>query len=276
MGRGSIALGGKNNSAAGAYSLVAGQGSFSTHNNTFVWNADSTSAFSTTADRQFLVRAPGGVGINTNTPANALEVVGTISGNSVTSNGISGTSGSAIASGVYGDNTFSGYGVAGRTSGIGSAIYGDNTSPTGFAGYFNGNVRVIGNLCATGTIGACSDARFKTDVEQLSHSLDNILKMRGVAYHWKRNEFPERRFDENLHVGFIAQEVEQIYPEMVITERDGYKSVDYARLTPVLVEAIKEQQATIRTMTERIEKVEATLNKLAQSVPATNEQLVTK
>ena len=67
-------------------------------------------------------------------------------GVSVAGNGIHGTSSSRTASGVYGENTAQGFGTAGRSNGIGSAIYGDNTNPSGYAGYFNGNVRVQGTL----------------------------------------------------------------------------------------------------------------------------------
>ncbi len=57
-------------------------------------------------------------------------------------------------------------------------------------------------------------------------------------------------------VGFIAQEVEQIVPSVVVTGPDGYKSVDYAKLTPLLVEALKTQQEEIRAVKARVEALE--------------------
>ncbi|MEO5951931.1 MAG: hypothetical protein ABIQ44_05610, partial [Chloroflexia bacterium] len=69
-----------------------------------------------------------------------------IQGDSILGNGIHGVSSGGAASGVYGENVSGGFGVAGRSNGAGSAIYGDNTNGSGFAGYFNGNVRVQGTL----------------------------------------------------------------------------------------------------------------------------------
>ena len=88
--------------------------------------------------------------------------------------------------------------------------------------------------------------------------------------------FPEKHFVSTKQVGFIAQDLEKIYPEMVITDKDGYKSVDYSRLTPVLVEAMKElnakneeQEKLIKALqnenmstAEKMLKLEATLNQL--------------
>ena len=65
-------------------------------------------------------------------------------------NALHGISGSTTASGVYGENTAQGFGVAGRSNGGGTAVFGDNTNTSGYAGYFNGNVRVVYNLSKGG------------------------------------------------------------------------------------------------------------------------------
>jgi hypothetical protein len=65
-----------------------------------------------------------------------------------------------------------------------------------------------------------------------------VLRLRGVSYHWK----PEFKGDARPQIGFIAQEVEAVLPELVNTDEQGFKSVAYANAVPVLVEAIKEQQ----------------------------------
>ena len=69
-----------------------------------------------------------------------------VQGDSILGNGVHGVSSGGTASGVYGENVAGGFGVAGRSNGAGSAVYGDNTNGSGFAGYFNGNVRVQGTL----------------------------------------------------------------------------------------------------------------------------------
>ena len=62
--------------------------------------------------------------------------------------------------------------------------------------------------------------------------------------------------------GVVAQEVEKVLPELVNTDENGYKSVEYANLTPVLIEAIKEQQAIIDQQNKRIENLEKMLEEL--------------
>lgn len=109
----------------------------------------------------------------------------------------------------------------------------------------NEQLSVVGNIRASGAVisatSACSsDERFKTDISPVSHALDKIIKLNGVYYYWNTAKFPERQFSNNRQIGFIAQEVETILPETVFTETTGYKAIDYGKITPLLVEAIKE------------------------------------
>lgn len=106
-------------------------------------------------------------------------------------------------------------------------------------------LHVVGNICATGTIGSCSDIRYKQNISPLTRSLTAILSLHGISYSWKKNEFPQMQFGNERQIGFSAQEVEKLFPEIVMTDTNGYKSVDYGRLTPILVEAVKEQQQQI-------------------------------
>jgi hypothetical protein len=127
-------------------------------------------------------------------------------------------------------------------------------------------LHVDGNICYTGLIGACSDKRYKKDIARITGSLDKILEMRGITYRWKQEEFPHRDFDDKTHLGFIAQEVEELCPEIVMTDDNGYKSIDYSRLTPVLVEAIKDQQNQIEAQQEQITSQQIQIDKLAEMV----------
>ena len=79
----------------------------------------------------------------------------------------------------------------------------------------------------------------------MKNTLSNVMQMQGVTYDWKVKEFPDKHFTNDQQVGFIAQEMEKIYPQVVVTDKDGYKEIDYSKLTPILVEAIKEQQKMI-------------------------------
>ncbi|MGE5693006.1 MAG: tail fiber domain-containing protein, partial [Candidatus Zixiibacteriota bacterium] len=115
-------------------------------------------------------------------------------------------------------------------------------------------LHVVGNICATGTIGACSDVRFKRDVRPVDGSLDKIEKLQGVTYRWKREEYPQ--FAEGNQIGFVAQDVKEILPEVVSEGSDGTLSVDYGRFSVVLLEAIKEQQKEIKELKAAIEKLQ--------------------
>lgn len=130
-----------------------------------------------------------------------------------------------------------------------------------------GTLRAISATVST-TITACSDIRYKKNVVTLGSSLDNVLKMRGVNYHWRKNKFPEKQFTDEQQLGFIAQELELLYPEVVATDEDGYKAVDYGRLTPVLVEAIKEQQALIDAQRKELETLKAEVTEIKAIVGA--------
>ena len=83
---------------------------------------------------------------------------------------------------------------------------------------------------------AFSDERLKSDITTLKSSLERVLQMRGVSY--TRND----NVEGGEQIGVIAQEVEKLYPQVVLTADDeqGTKSVDYGRLTAVLIEAVKE------------------------------------
>ena len=105
------------------------------------------------------------------------------------------------------------------------------------------------------------------------------MKLQGVNYFWKTKEFPDKQFTDTKQIGFIAQEIEKIYPEVVMTDKDGYKSVDYSRLTPVLVEAIKElkkendrlkasSELRMKSSELKIEKLEVAIETLIQSTNA--------
>ena len=118
-----------------------------------------------------------------------------------------------------------------------------------------GNVRASGSFTANAY--ACSsDLRFKKDVIALDNTLQNVLKLNGVSYQWNTDEFDNRGFTDDKQIGLIAQDVELVYPELVNTAADGYKSVDYQSLSAILVEAIKEQQKTIESMESRLALLE--------------------
>lgn len=93
-----------------------------------------------------------------------------------------------------------------------------------------------------------SDVRWKRDIACLEGCLDQVERLRGVRFAWRRDEFPERHFRAGTRIGLIAQEVEAVIPELVRTDEDGYKSLAYGNLVAVLVEAVKEISTRLRTV----------------------------
>ena len=77
------------------------------------------------------------------------------------------------------------------------------------------------------------------------HALDKVLNLRGVSFEWKKDGARNSNPQQGVQIGFVAQEVETVVPELVKTDSEGYKSVAYANVTALLIEAVKEQQKTI-------------------------------
>ncbi len=123
-------------------------------------------------------------------------------------------------------------------------------------------LNVAGDICVSGTVGACSDVRYKKDVAPMTGALKIVTRLRGVTYSWRADEFPEQKFSDERQVGFIAQELKDILPGVVSRGADGYYSVDYGRMTPVLVEANKEQRKQIESQQRQIDELKGILNRL--------------
>ncbi len=130
-----------------------------------------------------------------------------------------------------------------------------------------GNTRIIGTLNVSSTVTSSSgitcpsDIRYKKNITSIENPLQKLMLVNGVHYYWKTNEFPEMNFNNLQQTGFIAQDLEKVFPEMVFTDNAGYKSVDYSRITPLLVETIKEQQKEIIQLMQRMEELEKLVKK---------------
>jgi hypothetical protein len=207
--------GGSNNTAAGAYSFAAGFRAKANQDGTFVWGDSTDAEFTSTTANQFLIRASGGIGLG---PSTFLDF---------------------------------GFGVAGREANagkVGYALFTANTLDIVGAGTTNANRKIKfwaeGGTTFTGAINVngtsyTSDRRYKTHIATFPDALDTILNLRGVTFDWDREQWKDRGFAAGKQIGFIAQEVEKILPELVSTDANGYRSVAYANVVPVLVEAVK-------------------------------------
>ncbi|MBK7884934.1 MAG: tail fiber domain-containing protein [Chitinophagaceae bacterium] len=113
-----------------------------------------------------------------------------------------------------------------------------------------GNLTITGNLVAN-MILYPSDLRLKTDIAPLQSVLNNIDKIQPITYYFKdKNNYPAAH-----QIGFNAQEIEKEFPELVNKTDNGFLSVNYAQMTAVLLQAVKEQQQQIKELQQQIEKI---------------------
>ncbi|MGQ0827312.1 MAG: tail fiber domain-containing protein [Bacteroidota bacterium] len=118
----------------------------------------------------------------------------------------------------------------------------------GYSGFGTVNPTATVEIAGSGIINGAamsSDASLKTNVNSLDNSLNKILKLRGVSFDWIPSMLTDT-FMYGKHLGFIAQEVETIIPEVVRTTNNGFNTVSYTEIIPLLAGAIKDQQKQIQ------------------------------
>lgn len=141
------------------------------------------------------------------------------------------------------------------------SAYGRGVHKSSTPAYILG-VDSAGNLLEmTGFTAMSSDIRLKKNIQSLSVKSSDILKINGISYNWKPEVHPVKRFDSDNTYGVIAQEIELYFPELVSTDPQGYKMVDYQGLIPVLIESLKSQNEKVTELENRIQTLEERLNK---------------
>ena len=206
--------------------------------------------------------------------------------------------------GVQGNvnSTYYGAGVYGSVGGSIPSTLASNR----YAGYFNGATYVNGTLTATSVVNL-SDIRLKENVQSLSKggssgcTLENVLNMNVIKYNFKQKVVDESEFNEpdkerlakeiaaaeernkitasQIHFGLSAQELQEIYPELVVEGQDGNFGINYIELVPILIRSIQELKQeldavkgsgdakTISAYDEEDYKVVSTQNVLYQNNP---------
>jgi len=179
--------------------------------------------------------------------------------------------------GVFKNNSSGGTGVHATGDKIGvfgqgfvAAVKGRSNTATGIGGDFSSHgigVRASGADCdfyaAHGTYESASSIRWKSDIQVINEPLEKILRLRGVCFKWDVEHGGGR------DVGMIAEEVGEVLPEIVRYEEDGtYASgMDYSRLTPLLVEAVKE----LKTESQKLKAENEDLKKRLEALENTRE-----
>jgi hypothetical protein len=169
------------------------------------------------------------------------------------------------------------YGAANNESGV--AVYGSLFTTGGYSGwggYFNADV-----YCGGFYFG--SDRRLKKDIEPIKSAIGIVKQLTPVSYYYDTDRYPEMGLDENrLTYGFVAQDLEQVLPELVKEKNlvlnsnrlmtadelskerktDLFKVVNYTLMIPVLTQAVKEQQDIIEEQNEKIDRLEKEIEKI--------------
>jgi len=281
-GRGAFVGGGIDNVADGQFSFAAGRAAQALHDGSFVWAAGSWKPFPSTNDNQFLVRAQGGVGINTNEPAAPLHVVGdtVVMGNTaiggfpedyrlgvgtptpwttlhVVSNdeqdplrvmvGNNNASSTAIRAyghqGVAIGNSWSDTFVPERGLRVHGRITTDSTLLVGQLSSMTEQ-----DLCirTNGILGQCSSSqRYKENIRDLESPMSLLRKLWPVRYNWIETGNPD--------IGLIAEEVAEVLPEIVHFNDEGeLEGFQYSRLGAILVGAVQELHAELEARNTEI------------------------
>ena len=157
-------------------------------------------------------------------------------------------------------------GIAGLVA-EGVAVYGTTSSslPTSwmagtYAGYFSGDVKVTGTVMCT-SITQTSDVNTKNNINYLQdNALNSIMRLKPISFYYNENdklfnsENSQSPAAQQMHYGFIAQELQEILPEIVYMSQDSLLSINYVELIPLLVRTVQYQETKINELERIIER----------------------
>jgi len=197
----------------------------------------------------------GNVGVGILTPLDKLHVVGNlrVTGTFKDSSGDAGTAGQFLTSTGTGTDWITSSAVVNRSTDNEDLIRYPTFESSNVAGIVN-ELFVAPNKLQfrpfTGTLSATvftslSDRTQKEDIRPIENAIEIVNQLTGVRYNWKNNT-------NKPSIGLIAQDVEEVIPEVVVEMADGLKSVSYGNIVAVLIEAIKEQHVRIEELEDRL------------------------
>ena len=185
----------------------------------------------------FRVRGDGNVGVNDTSPSHKFDVNGDIRGSQYWLRGNANNPTSTTAS-IY-DQANVGLTLSAHNVSIRN--YNNSTSAMmESARFINTSLTVAGDVIA---YGSPSDVRLKENIKPIESALDKAMKLQGVTFDWKQKEDSILELKEDI--GFIAQDVQKVVPELVRENKDGMLSMRHQGIAPILLEAIKELKAEI-------------------------------
>jgi hypothetical protein len=223
----------------------------------------SSAQLTTTFDSRYLNTNGDGV-VSGSSQIAFSGVTGTVSNAQLANSSVTVTAGSGLSGGgavALGSSvTLTNAGVTSAVAGTGVSVSGatgavtisigqsvaTSATPT-FAG-----LTINGAITATGDITAyfSSDRRFKSNIKLIPNALDKVSKLNGVTWTW--NDDVNEVTKTTPNTGLIAQEVQEVLPEVVMEREDGHLGLDYSKMVGLLVEAIKEQQKQIDELKSKL------------------------
>ena len=135
---------------------------------------------------------------------------------------------------------------------IGNGADSSNKSDA-FKVLFNGDATVSNDLTVSGDVVISSDARLKSNIVSLGSTLPKLLQIDGKSYEMKGKQ----------KIGVLAQEIQEVFPELVSEGDNEMLAVNYQGLVPVLINALKEQQSEIETYRDEVSELREMVQELA-------------
>jgi hypothetical protein len=114
------------------------------------------------------------------------------------------------------------------------------------------------------SVSELSDINLKTNINNIEDALTKTMSLQGVNFEWDLANNPGRNLTEGTNLGLIAQEVQQIFPEVVNMDINGYLYIDYTSLIPVLIESVKELKYINDSLSQRLNDMEIRLDNIEQ------------
>ena len=172
--------------------------------------------------------APPPTNLSTPTELNSPVVSTSVSGASIS------TSSAAGASSIT-QSTSTSTSTTDTTLNLNNTLVINNNSAQ-----IKGSLNVDNNITTTGSVYSYSDERLKINIKPIENALNRIEKLNGVYYQWK-----DYNKGDNYEIGLLAQNVQSEFPELVNMDFRGILTVDYTRITAILIECIKELKQQI-------------------------------
>ena len=266
--------GGEGNRASGTGSFAAGSNAQAEHNGAFVW-ADTSSGFffESTAPNQMRFRAAGGLHLQSSDESVELTDLGGSSdpiefmaegsdAQMYLMSGNSGTFGSVVALGEMGASLVNTWAIARETTSGGNDLrFTFGTDPVAASNPAMVEFRDDGTAFkASGSASwdVISDARLKRDIAPIQNALARLLSLRGVSFEYAAASLPDGiALPTGLQLGFVAQEVQKVFPQWIGETDDGYLFIGERGTTALLVEALRELEQRNARLEARLSELES-------------------